>query len=100
VNIPCVVTVRPSISCSVFQASIQAPQGNVNLPITVHKSAKSECYEIYFVPNTSGNHYLNVHLNKIAISDNPCRLIVRPSSMKSISATGQGLFHAYTGQIK
>jgi len=98
VNIPCVVTVRPSISCSVFQASIQAPQGNVNLPITVHKSAKSECYEIYFVPNTSGNHYLNVHLNKIAISDNPCRLIVRPSSMKSISATGQGLFHAYTGE--
>ncbi|CAF1582885.1 unnamed protein product, partial [Adineta steineri] len=65
----------------------------------VHKSAKSECYEIYFIPNTCGNHWLNVSLNHKPILDNPCRLVVRPSSsMKSMIASGQGLFHAYTGE--
>ena len=58
-----------------------------------------ECYEIYFLPNTCGNHWLNVSLNHIPILDNPCRLIVRPSSnKKAISASGKGLFHAYTGE--
>jgi hypothetical protein len=41
VNNQCIVNVRPETSCNVFQAYIQAPQGNINLPITVHKSAKS-----------------------------------------------------------
>lgn len=60
-----------------------------------------ECYEIYFLPNTCGNHWLNVNLNHIPIADNPCRLTIRPSSSsatKTISASGQGLFHAYTGE--
>jgi len=35
------VNVRPETPCHVFQAYIQAPQGNINLPIIVHKSAKS-----------------------------------------------------------
>ncbi|CAF4308983.1 unnamed protein product [Rotaria sp. Silwood2] len=91
INTPCVVTVRPAVPCAVFQAYIQVPQKNINLPITVHKSAKSECYEIYFVPNTCGNYWLNVSLNHIPIFDNPHRLIVRPSSSrKSIIASGQG----------
>ncbi|UJR38465.1 hypothetical protein I4U23_031133 [Adineta vaga] len=99
VNTSCIVTVRPEVPCAVFQAYIQAPQGNINLPITVHKSAKSECYEIYFIPNTSGNHWLNISLNHVPIIDNPCRLTVRSfSSSKSMAASGQGLFHAYTGE--
>ncbi len=57
-----------------------------------------ECYEIYFIPNTCGNYWLNVSLNHIPIIDNPYRLIVRPSSMKTIAASGKGLFHAYTGK--
>lgn len=40
-NIPSIVNVRPERASSVFQAYIQTPQGNTNLPITVHKSAKS-----------------------------------------------------------
>ncbi|CAF4263444.1 unnamed protein product [Rotaria sp. Silwood2] len=84
VNTPCVVNVRPETPCSVFQAYIQVPQGNINLPITVHKSAKSESYEIFFIPNTCGNHWLNVNLNHIPIINNPCRLTVRScSSIKS-----------------
>ncbi|CAM4969471.1 unnamed protein product [Rotaria socialis] len=100
VNTSCIVTVRPAIPCAIFQAYIQAPQKNINLPITVHKSAKSECYEIYFVPNTCGNHWLNVSLDHTPIYDNPHRLIVRPSSSstKSITVSGPGLFHAYTGE--
>ena len=58
-----------------------------------------ESYEIYFVPNTCGNHWLNVSLNHIPMIENPCRLIVRPtSSSKGMSASGQGLFNAYTGE--
>ncbi|CAF1583738.1 unnamed protein product [Adineta ricciae] len=99
VNTPCIVTVRPEVPCGIFQAYIQAPQGNMNLPITVHKSAKSECYEIYFLPNICGNHLLNVSLNHVPIVDNPHRLTVRSSSSsKPIAATGQGLFHAYAGE--
>ncbi|CAF0883461.1 unnamed protein product [Rotaria sordida] len=91
INTPCIVTVHPVVPSAVFQAYIQAPQKNINLPITVHKSAKSECYEIYFIPNTCGNHWLNVSLNHIPIFDNPHRLIVRSSSStKSIIASGQG----------
>ena len=41
VNTASVVNVRPKTPCHVFQAYIQVPQGNMNLPITVHKSAKS-----------------------------------------------------------
>ncbi|CAF3482635.1 unnamed protein product [Rotaria sp. Silwood1] len=98
INTPCIVTVRPSVPCAVFQAYIQTPQKDINLPITVHKSAKSEYYEIYFVPNICGNYWLNVHLNHIPILNNPHRLIVRSSSTKSINASGPGLFHAYTGE--
>ncbi|CAF3686044.1 unnamed protein product [Rotaria sordida] len=100
VNTSCIVNVRPETPCSVFQAYIQAPQGNINLPITVHKSTKSECYEIFFIPNTCGNHWLNVKFNHIPIIDNPCRLTVRPcSSMKSIVNSKEELFHAYTGEL-
>ncbi|CAM4775136.1 unnamed protein product [Rotaria magnacalcarata] len=100
VNIPCIVNVRPEISCSIFQAYIQAPQGNINLPITVHKSAKSEYYEIFFIPNTCGNHWLNINLNHVPIVDNPCRLIVRPcSSMKSMVNNKEEQFHAFKGEL-
>lgn len=59
-----------------------------------------DCYEIYFVPTICGNYWLNVSLNHIPIVDNPCRLLVRSnSSTKPILASGQGLFHAYTGGI-
>ncbi len=59
----------------------------------------SENYEIYFKPNTCGNHWLNINLNHIPMIDNPCRLVVRScSSMKSIDASKEVLFHAYTGK--
>ncbi|CAF1415217.1 unnamed protein product [Rotaria sp. Silwood1] len=100
VNTPSIVNVRPETSCSIFQAYIQAPQGNINLPITVHKSAKSECYEIFFIPNTCGNYWLNINLNHMPIIDNPCRLTIRPcSSMKSMVNSKEELFHAYTGEL-
>lgn len=38
---PSVIHVYPSSSCHVFQAYIQTAQKNLNLPIIVHKSAKS-----------------------------------------------------------
>lgn len=108
--------VRPAVPCTVFQAYIRAPEGNLNLPITVHKSAKtsslptgtasrsswatlSDCYEIHFIPHTSGVHWLNVSLNHASIVDSPCRLTVRPSSAtKPVATSGQGLFHAYMGE--
>ena len=81
----------------------------------MHKSAKSghcqppknylkvcfssENYEIYFQPTTCGNHWLNVNLNHVPMIDNPCRLIVRSSSsMESMMASKEVLFHAYTGK--
>ncbi|UJR38463.1 hypothetical protein I4U23_031131 [Adineta vaga] len=97
VNTSCIVTVRPEVPCAVFQAYIQAPQGNINLPITVHKSAKLECYEIYFIPNTSGNHWLNISLNHVPIIDNPCRLTVNQvnffvSKSPNDPSSGSGTF--------
>lgn len=100
VNTACIVNVRPETPCHVFQAYIQIPQGNMNLPITVHKSAKSENYEIYFKPTSCGTHWLNVNLNHIPMIDNPCRLIVRPfSAGKAMETTQDDLFHAYTGEL-
>ncbi|CAF1105616.1 unnamed protein product [Adineta steineri] len=100
VDTPCIVSVRPETPCNVFQAYIQAPQGNMNLPIIVHKSAKSECYEIYFIPNTCGNHWLNVNLNHIPIIDNPYRLVVQTNfSTKSKVNSKEELFHAYVGEL-
>ncbi len=58
-----------------------------------------ENYEIYFIPNTCGNHWLNVNFNHLPMIDNPCRLIVRScSSMKSIDSDKGELFHAYMGK--
>ncbi|CAF4749293.1 unnamed protein product, partial [Rotaria sp. Silwood1] len=58
------------------------------------------CYEIFFIPNTCGNYWLNINLNHMPIIDNPCRLTIRPcSSMKSMVNSKEELFHAYTGEL-
>ncbi|UJR07696.1 hypothetical protein I4U23_011981 [Adineta vaga] len=100
VNTPCIVNVCPEAPCSVFQAYIQAPEGNINLPIIVHKSAKSESYEIYFIPHTCGNHWLNVNLNHTPIIDNPYRLVVQScTTTKSMLNSKEELFHAFSGEL-
>ncbi|CAF1102330.1 unnamed protein product [Adineta ricciae] len=100
VNTPCIVNIYPEVACNVFQAYVQAPQGNINLPIIVHKSAKTERYEVYFIPKTCGNHWLNVNLNHTPIVDNPYRLVVQScATKKSMLNSKEELFHAYTGEL-
>ncbi|CAF1190069.1 unnamed protein product, partial [Didymodactylos carnosus] len=96
------VIVRPAVSCAIFQAQIRTPNEH-NLPITVQKSSKSECYEIQFLPNEVGIHWLHLTINGIEIENNPILLTVTTSETEHQEeqnryslASGQGLFHAYT----
>ncbi len=69
-NTPCIVTVRPAVPCAVFQAYIQAPQGNINLPITVHKSTKSGKLSVL---NKNRNNFLYENLNVVFIKIIKCK---------------------------
>ena len=110
-NRPCLVNVRPERPCRVFQAYIQASNGTANLPIVVHKSAKSglslstdsissnqtglDNYEIFFIPTRNVDHWVHVHLNNQPMKENPCRLVARA---RSTVKNDDELFHAHTGR--